>query len=170
MLLDQLLALARAQSASELPTSPVSVQSIYRRVLEDLMPLAHAKRIDIGVEGTQDAIICANELDMLTLVRNLVDNAIRYTHDGGRVDLSVQFHEGTAGLRIQDHGPGIPLTERERVFAPFYRTLGSAQTGSGLGLSIVQAIVQRLGGEIRLDFTNSCEQSGLSVIVRLPAK
>jgi len=170
MLLDQLLALARAQSASELPTSPVSVQSIYRRVLEDLMPLAHAKRIDIGVEGTQDAIICANELDMLTLVRNLVDNAIRYTHDGGRVDLSVQFHEGTAGLRIQDHGPGIPLADRERVFAPFYRTLGSAQTGSGLGLSIVQAIVQRLGGEIRLDFTNSCAQSGLSVIVRLPAK
>jgi two-component system OmpR family sensor kinase len=63
-------------------------------VLEDLMPLAEAKHIDIGVEGTQDAEVWASELDMIALVKNLVDNAIRYTPEGGRVDLSVGVSEG----------------------------------------------------------------------------
>jgi two-component system OmpR family sensor kinase len=61
------------------------------------------------------------------VVKNLVDNAIRYTPEGGRVDLSVGVSEGKAELRIQDSGPGIPLAERDRVFDPFYRTLGSEQ-------------------------------------------
>ena len=76
-LLDQLLTLAKAQSATGSPKSPVSVQGIYRRVLEDLMPLAEAKHIDIGVEGTQDADVWVSELDMIAVVKNLVDNAIR---------------------------------------------------------------------------------------------
>jgi len=169
-LLDQLLTLAKAQSAADLPKSPVSVLSIYRRVLEDLMPLAEAKRIDIGVEGTQDAEVWASELDMIAVVKNLVDNAIRYTPEGGRVDLSVGVSEGKAELRIQDNGPGIPLSERDRVFDPFYRTLGSEQTGSGLGLSIVQTIARRMGAEIQLDFVNAIRQTGLKVTVFIPMK
>ncbi|MFT4063765.1 ATP-binding protein [Paraburkholderia sp.] len=168
-LLDQLLTLARAQSATDEPQSPVSVQSIYRRVLEDLMPLAETKHIDIGVEGTQDAYVWASELDMIAVVKNLVDNAIRYTPDGGRVDLLVDVSGGNAELRIQDNGPGIPLAERDRVFDPFYRTLGSEQLGSGLGLSIVQTIANRIGAEIRLDFSDQAKQTGLSVTVRFPA-
>ena len=164
-LLDQLLALAKAQSATDLPKSPVSVQGIYRRVLEDLMPLAEAKHIDIGVEGEQDAEVWASELDMISVVKNLVDNAIRYTPEGGRVDLSVGVAEGKAVLRIQDSGPGIPLAERGRVFDPFYRTLGSEQVGSGLGLSIVQTIAYRIGAEVRLGFTDESQQTGLSVSV-----
>lgn len=167
-LLDQLLSLAKAQSATDSPKSPVSVQGIYRRVLEDLMPLAEAKRIDIGVEGAEDAQVWASELDMIAIVKNLVDNAIRYTPEGGRVDLSVSTAPGQAALRIQDNGPGIPLAERERVFDPFYRSLGSAQIGSGLGLSIVQTIAMRLGADIRLDFTDQARQTGLSVTVLLP--
>ena len=169
-LLDQLLALARAQAATEQPSSSQSIQSIYRRVLEDLMPLAEARRIDIGVEGTQDAQVWASELDLISLVKNLVDNAIRYTPEGGRIDLAVAVLEGKAELRIQDNGPGIPLAERDRVFAPFYRTLGSAQTGSGLGLSIVSAIAQRIGAQIRLDFADEARQTGLVVTVIVPMK
>jgi two-component system OmpR family sensor kinase len=75
-LLNQLLTLAKAQSATDLPQSPVPVQSIYRRVLEDLMPLAEAKHIDIGVEGTQDAEVWASELDMIAVVKNLVDKVV----------------------------------------------------------------------------------------------
>lgn len=169
-LLDQLLTLAKAQSATDTPKSPVSVQAIYRRVLEDLMPLAEAKHIDIGVEGTQDADVWASELDMIALVKNLVDNAIRYTPQGGRVDLSVRVSEGQAELRVQDSGPGIALAERDRVFDPFYRTLGSEQLGSGLGLSIVQTIAHRIGAEIRLDFVDETQQTGLKVSVIVPMK
>ncbi|CAD6562449.1 Swarming motility regulation sensor protein RssA [Paraburkholderia kirstenboschensis] len=167
-LLDQLLTLASAQSAADSPKSPVSVQRIYRRVLEDLMPLAEAKHIDIGVEGMEDAEVWVSELDMIAVVKNLVDNAIRYTAEGGRVDLSVCVSDGKAALRIRDNGPGIPLTERERVFDPFYRTLGSDQIGSGLGLSIVQTIANRVGAEIRLDFSDLEKLTGLDVTVLFP--
>lgn len=169
-LLEQLLTLAKAQSVADLPQAPVSVQGIYRRVLEDLMPLAEAKHIDIGVEGTQDAAVWVSELDMITAVKNLVDNAIRYTPDGGRVDLAVSLSGGKAELLIQDNGPGIPLTERGRVFDPFYRTLGSEQIGSGLGLSIVQTIANRIGAEIRLDFSDQAKQAGLIVTFVIPVK
>lgn len=169
-LLDQLLTLAKAQSATELPKSPVSVQGIYRRVLEDLMPLAEVKHIDIGVEGTQDVEVWASEMDMIAVVKNLIDNAIRYTPEGGRIDLSVGVADGKAELRIQDNGPGIPLAERHRVFDPFYRTMGSEQIGSGLGLSIVQTITNRIGAEIRLAFADESQKIGLNVAVIVPIK
>ncbi|WP_284414107.1 ATP-binding protein [Acidovorax sp. SUPP2539] len=169
-LLDQLLTLAKAQSATGSPKSPASIQGIYRRVLEDLMPLAEAKHIDIGVEGTQDAEVWVSELDMIAVVKNLVDNAIRYTPEGGKVDLSVGISGGKAELRVQDSGPGIPLVEQDRVFDPFYRTLGSEQIGSGLGLSIVQTIAHRIGAEIRLDFVDETQQTGLKISVTVPMK
>lgn len=167
-LLDQLLTLAKAQSATDLPKSPVSAQRIYRRVLEDLMPLAEAKHIDIGVEGTQDAEVWASELDMIAVIKNLVDNAIRYTPEGGQVDLSVEVSDGKVKLCIHDNGPGIPFSEQERIFDPFYRTLGSEQIGSGLGLSIVQTIANRIGAEIGLEFSDQAKQTGLRVTVLFP--
>lgn len=167
-LLDQLLTLAKAQATSEIPQAPISVQGIYRRVLEDLLPLAEAKHIDIGVEGTQDAQILMSELDLIAVVKNLVDNAIRYTPDGGKVDLSVSVSEGRATLQIKDSGPGIAVDERLRVFDPFYRTLGSDQVGSGLGLSIVKTIADRVGAEINLDFSDKVESSGLRVCILIP--
>jgi two-component system OmpR family sensor kinase len=166
-LLDQLLTLAKAQSATNSPPSPVSVLGVYRRVLEDLMPLAQAKHIDIGLEDVEDVEIWASELDMFTVVKNLVDNAIRYTPEGGRVDLSVKLSVGMVELRIRDNGPGIPLAERDRVFDPFYRTLGSQQIGSGLGLAIVQTIANRIGAQIRLEFSDSLQQTGLTVLVNV---
>lgn len=168
-LLDQLLTLAKAQSAGHLPKSPISVQGIYRRVLEDLMPLAEVKHIDIGLEDMQDAEVWVSEVDMIALVKNLIDNAIRYTPQGGRVDLSVGVSEREVVLRIQDNGPGISLAERDRVFDPFYRTLGSKQIGSGLGLSIVQTIVNRIGARIHLDLADVHKQTGLIVTVHFPA-
>ncbi|MEO8419029.1 MAG: ATP-binding protein [Methylophilaceae bacterium] len=167
-LLDQLLTLAKVQATPNLPKSPVSVQGIYRRVLEDLMPLAEAKHIDIGVEGAQDAQVLVSELDLTAVVKNLVDNAIRYTPDGGRVDLSVTIEDGSAMLQIKDSGPGIPTGERDRVFDPFYRTLGSDQVGSGLGLSIVKAVSDRIGAEVRLACSNEAKQSGLYVSILIP--
>lgn len=167
-LLDQLLTLARLQSVPERPRTGVSIQGIYRRVIEDLMPLVDVKHIDMGVEGDQDALIYADENDLIVLIRNLVDNAIRYTPEGGQVDLGVKVVGDTVVLRIQDNGPGIPVTEHIRVFDPFYRVLGNVQSGSGLGLSIVQTIAKRIGADIQLNFSDESKQKGLSVVIRLP--
>ncbi len=167
-LLDQLLTLAKAQATSDVPQAPISVQSVYRRVLEGLLPLAEAKHIDIGVEGTQDAQVLMSELDLVAVVKNLVDNAIRYTPEGGKVDLLVSVHEGNATLQIKDSGPGIAVDERLRVFDPFYRTLGSDQVGSGLGLSIVKTIADRIGADVRLAYADEANQCGLCVSVVIP--
>jgi two-component system, OmpR family, sensor kinase len=169
-LLNQLLTFARTQSVVESPKSPVSVQGIYRRVLEDLLPLAAAKRIDIGVEGQQDALVWVSEKDLTTVVRNLVDNAIRYTPDDGRIDLAASVRGDTIVLTIKDTGPGILEADYDRVFDPFYRALGSEQLGSGLGLSIVKAILDRIGAEVRLAFSNGDTQSGLCVSVLIPVR
>lgn len=167
-LVEQLLTLAKAQSESDETPAALSVRHVYRRVLEHLLPLAEAKHIDIGMDGTEDTIVWTSEIDLLTIVKNLVDNAIRYTPAGGRVDLSVAMEKGRATLKIQDSGPGIQVSERERVFDPFYRTLGSDQIGSGLGLAIVKAVTDRIGAEIRLGFSDEVAHSGLSVCVLVP--
>ncbi|UXV21871.1 ATP-binding protein [Pseudomonas fluorescens] len=166
-LIDQLLSLAAAQSASERVQTSLSVHAVYREVLEDLLPLAERKQIDIGVESTQDVQVMFNAMDLFTLVKNLVDNAIRYTPPGGRIDLSVAVMADTIQLQIKDSGPGISIEEQARVFDPFYRSLGTDEAGSGLGLSIVKAIADRTGAQVQLSFTDAEEQRGLCVSVWL---
>ncbi|MEP6969654.1 MAG: ATP-binding protein, partial [Betaproteobacteria bacterium] len=146
----------------------VSVQKVFRQVLEDLMPLAERKRLDIGVSGTDDVIVAANEMDVGTLVKNLVDNAIRYTPNHGRIDLVVRIEGDKAVLQVSDTGPGIPQQERERVFEAFYRTLETGETGSGLGLSIVKAIADRIQAQVQLSETDEVAHTGLRVQVVMP--
>ncbi|MCX5871432.1 MAG: ATP-binding protein [Deltaproteobacteria bacterium] len=167
-LLDQMLVLARAQTSEITSNTTVSIQQVYRHVLEDLMPLAEAKSIDIGVVSNTDAHVPANEIDMITLVKNLVGNAVRYTPVGGRVDLSVLVTKEGTTLVVEDNGPGIPEAEQERVFDPFYRVLGSDEIGSGLGLSIVQTISTRIGAKVSLGYANDQSTSGLRVMVTFP--
>ncbi|KAB0495824.1 ATP-binding protein [Pseudomonas vancouverensis] len=168
-LIDQLLALAAAQSSPERALTRVSVHQIYRRVLEDLLPQAERKSIDIGVEGDEDVQLTVNEMDLLILVKNLADNAIRYTPAGGRVDLSVERTAASIVLQVRDSGPGISAEEQARVFDPFYRSMGTDESGSGLGLSIVKAIAERMGAQVRLGFTDEAAHSGLCVSVLLKA-
>ncbi|MDD2463077.1 MAG: ATP-binding protein [Desulfobulbus sp.] len=166
-LLDQLLTFARSQAMSTGPSPPLSVQQVYRQVLEDLLPLAEAKSIDIGITSAVDAWLAINAVDLLTLVKNVVDNALRYTPPSGRVDLSVSIAPGTVNLVVEDNGPGIPKEERERVFDPFYRVLGNEQIGSGLGLSIVRTIAQRIGASVTLAATDPLTETGLRVMITL---
>lgn len=170
LLLDQLLALARAQQGVSTKVPVISVQRVFRQVLEDLMPLAQVKHIDLGVPVNSDAALRVAAVDLTTLIRNLVENAIRYTPAGGRVDLSVQTAGNSVIVQVDDTGPGIPEDERERVFDAFYRLLGNDEVGSGLGLSIVKAIAGRVGAEISLDDSAlKGETRGLRVSVRFPA-
>ncbi|MGF0238914.1 ATP-binding protein [Gordonia sp. IEGM753] len=166
-LIEQLLTLAAAQSIAQRSQTSVSVHEVFRRVLEDLLPLAEHKGIDIGVESTEDVQVTLNEMDLFILVKNLVDNAIRYTPAGGRVDLRVELDRETVILEIKDSGPGISVQEQPLVFDPFYRTLGTNEAGSGLGLSIVTAIADRTGASIRLSFSDEMNQRGLCVSVLL---
>jgi len=166
-LVDQLLALARAQSTEAAPPRPVSVQAIFRHVLEDLMPLAAARKIDIGVDGAQDAQAAVAEHDLYTLVRNLADNAIRYTPAGGRVDLSVRATAAAIEVEVRDTGPGIASAERERIFDPFFRAPGAEEVGSGLGLSIVRAIAERIGATIGVSYADEARRSGSCFTVHL---
>ncbi|MGP8541405.1 ATP-binding protein [Pseudomonas protegens] len=164
-LIDQLLGLASAQSAINGRVETVSVHGVYRRVLEDLLPLAEDKAIDIGLEGGPDRQVLISQEDLLTLVKNLVDNAIRYTPQGGRVDLSVAQVQDEILLQFSDSGPGIAVAERERVFDPFHRGLGSDEVGSGLGLAIVKAIADRHAGRVWLDYSDQRAKRGLCVTV-----
>jgi two-component system, OmpR family, sensor kinase len=166
-LLNQLLEFARLQSTVTTHISKVSAKQVYRDVLEDLYPLAEAKKIDIGITDSDDIELTANETDLTILVRNLVDNAIRYTPEGGKIDLSIKWASNQMQLIVTDSGPGIPKEYRQRVMDPFYRLVGNCEVGSGLGLSIVKQIVLKMNGEIRLEYSNQSESKGLSVIVVL---
>lgn len=171
-LLDQLLALARAQDADKALMGVVSVRRVCHRVLEDLMPLAHVKEIDLGMvldEASRDATAFAAEIDLYILVKNLVDNAIRYTPRAGQVDVSISLREGKTVLQVVDSGPGIAEEDRLRVFDPFYRVMGNDEIGSGLGLSIVKTIADRLGAKVTLEYANVPERSGLQVTVVFPS-
>jgi two-component system OmpR family sensor kinase len=168
VLLDQLLSLARVQSAPLTPSSQVSVRAVYRDVLEDLMPLAEARGIDIGIEGADDATVHASQTDLTALVKNLVDNALRYTPAGGKVDLSVAVEGGEVVLRVADTGPGIPSEARLHVLEPFYRLANQDTIGSGLGLSIVKAVADRMGAGLSLETSNAATGTGLTVTVRVP--
>jgi two-component system OmpR family sensor kinase len=151
-LLEQLLSLARAQQHVAAPATPaqVSIQSVYRQVIEGLLPLALEKNIDLGVVDTTDITLYTHEIAVFTAVKNLVENAIRYTPAGGCVDLRLCRSQQQIIIEIEDNGPGIAENKRARVFDAFYRIEGSGQLGSGLGLSIVKATVSQLGGEVAL--------------------
>ena len=187
-LLEQLLLLARAQNArwgqgqaaATAASAPaaVAVLPVMRRVLEDLLPLADQKGLNLGISAapgaTQDAEaderirVSADEMALYTLLRNLADNAIRYTPAGGQIDLWVDRRGAEVVMAVQDNGPGIPTEERTRVVDPFYRVLGTGESGSGLGLSIVDTLVGNLKGRLRLDDAVG-HAHGLRAEVTLPA-
>lgn len=170
-LVQQLLTLARMQQAPALPAQPVLVQRVFQRVVEDLLPLAEARRIDIGVSGDAQVPLRVDETALVVLVKNLVDNALRYTPEGGRVDLSARRDVQGVTLQVDDTGPGIPEAARERVFDAFYRGLGEDTEGSGLGLSIVRTISEQMGAVVSLaDAGGPPGAPGLRVQVRFPAQ
>lgn len=172
-LLEQLLTLAGIQSADNASANQaVSVLAVYRKVIESLMPLAEHKHMDIGIEEHADndeVMIVANEIHLYTLIRNLVDNAIRYSPEHGRVDLSIAREVEGVRLQVRDYGPGIPPEEMLRVFDPFYRILGTEQIGSGLGLSIVKTIADNMQARIQFSYTDLAQRHGLKVDVFIPS-
>jgi two-component system OmpR family sensor kinase len=167
-LVEQLLALARqdGEGQQRAESQPVNLQDLVRDAVADLLTPAHARRIDLGVpsEDLLPVNVNGDRASLHVLLRNLLDNAIKYTDDGGQVDASVALRGGQPCLLVEDSGPGLPEGERERVFDRFYRVAGSAAQGSGLGLAIVQTIAANHGATVALD--RSPRLGGLRVEVR----
>ena len=159
-LTEQLLNLARAQSKTP-ETSEIDVSTMARELIADYLPMAGTKNIDLGLdEAGQLKMPAAREL-LKRLLRNVLENALKYTPDGGEVTLRLYSDATGYLIEVIDNGPGVPESERERVFDPFYRMSGNTSEGSGLGLSIAREAATHLGGRVSLH--DRMEGSGLVV-------
>jgi two-component system OmpR family sensor kinase len=151
-LVEQLLTLARHEPAAEdRSESEVDLGALAGEVVAAHAPLAESKDVDLGLVGHEARVMVRGEREALrTLLANLVDNALRYTPAGGRIDVSVSREKGDAVFEVTDTGPGIAPEDRERVFDRFYRAAGNDVPGSGLGLAIVRSIAERHGAHVAL--------------------
>jgi two-component system, OmpR family, sensor histidine kinase TctE len=175
---NQLLALARAESSGKtIVRQPCNLAAMTMEVMQDSLPRAMERRIDLGYDGADPGaagvLLQGNPTLLKEMIRNLLDNALNYTpsspdHPGvvtARV-LADPFG-GVLVLQIEDSGPGIPEAERELVFQPFYRTLGTNVDGSGLGLPIVREIATQHHAQITLEVAHPGQvPPGLRVSVR----
>jgi len=140
---EQLLTLARVDRRQFAATEPVDLRPLVLDLAAELWPLANARGQTLKIHDTPPAVIAGNAIELGILIRNLLDNALRYTPDGGRVDVRlVHSGEGTS-LTIQDTGPGIPEAQLKTVTERFRRASDQRTTGSGLGLSIAVALAER---------------------------
>jgi len=154
---NQLLAMARAEDrAQALRREKVDLASLTQEVVRELVPKALERRIDLGYEGAlpgETIPLVAQPVLLGELVRNLLDNALQYTPAGGSATARVlpdPFGQAVV-LQVEDSGPGVPAAERELIFQPFYRALGTGVDGTGLGLAIVQEIAQQHGAQVTVD-------------------
>lgn len=169
-LVNQLLNLARLQSEDSTAKTEVVFNTLVFQAIESLFPLAEQAEIDLGIIKQDDNLVVYDQQDRLgQLVFNAIDNAIHYSPQGSRIDITLakEIDNGSESLLfcIDDNGIGIPKDELKRVMQPFYRVQESHQPGNGLGLAISQEIAQILGGTIEL--SNRAE-GGLRFCYRQP--
>lgn len=148
----QLLTLSRlGQEEALKDISIIDLHKLTTEIMTFLVPIALEKNIEIELSGPDHpALILGNDTALGILIRNIVDNAIRYTPPGGSVKVIIADDNQSVSLRVIDNGPGIPVELRERVFERFFRILGTKASGSGLGLAIVSQIAELHHAQINL--------------------
>ena len=166
-LLDQLLTLARIRHTPIKP-APLNLHAFAADAIRDIYPLARAKGIELSLSGDERIEVVTMKPLLAILLRNLLDNAIKYAPAGTRVEMTVSMEDEEACVKVCDQGPGIAEAERERVFARFYRLKDAGGTGSGLGLAIVRTIAELLGATVTLSAVGA--EVGLCVKLRFPAR
>ncbi|MGO4122954.1 sensor histidine kinase N-terminal domain-containing protein [Inquilinus sp. YAF38] len=166
---NQLLSLARAEQGSALlHRETLDFVMICRNAVESLALTAVERSIDLAFEAPSPPLnVHGHAMLLREMILNLVENALRYTPEGGVVTVKLSAQEGMAVLRVEDSGPGIPEIERAKVFEAFYRRLGSGVDGSGLGLAVVREIVASHEGMVELQ--DRAAGPGLAAVVSLPA-
>jgi two-component system, OmpR family, sensor kinase len=164
-LLEQLLALARYDMESA-PDAPVtSLDRCAKEVVSDCMCTAMDRGVDLGFAIIEPSLVRGEPAMLSSVIHNLIDNALRHTPQGGRVDVGIYREGAHVILQIEDTGPGIPASDLERVFEPFVRGSRPTEEGTGLGLSIVKRIVEQIEGSVTLE---NVPKSGLRVTVSFP--
>ncbi|HET7776111.1 MAG TPA: HAMP domain-containing sensor histidine kinase, partial [Azospira sp.] len=167
-LVDQLLTLARLDAQEELPgQESCPLRRLAVETVAALAPAGFDKGVELEVEEGPEVSVAGSPLLLQVLLRNLLDNAIRYTPAGGRVLVRCQVDAGGATLHVCDSGPGIAVEQRQEALARFRRLDPGAGEGHGLGLSIVARITELHGAALQLDTAQ--ELGGLDVAVVFPA-
>jgi signal transduction histidine kinase len=165
-LVEQLLALARAEPGSAPAPGALDLATLARQTLADVAPLSAARDATVALDAPPTLPWRGDAQSLLSLLRNLLDNALRHAGPAPHVQLGLQPLDGAVRIRVDDNGPGIPPSDRERVFDRFHRGEGRGGEGSGLGLAIVRAIATQAGGQVTL---GDAPLGGLRVDVVLPA-
>ena len=166
-LVEQLLTLSRLEAATAPALDAIDLSKLTQRLVAELAPTAIGKHQTLEFEAVDSCNVAGNETLLTVLVRNLVDNALRYSPPFACVNVCVRCQAGRIELSVEDSGPGLEEADRRRLGERFFRVLGSGESGSGLGWSIVRrvAAVQRLD----LQVERSAELGGLAVHVLWPA-
>jgi len=168
-LVEQLLTLARletASAASAASVAPVNLSMVTRGVAAELAPTAMARHQSLELEADAPLLVAGDDVLIGVMVRNLIDNAMRYSPDGARVLVVVKSEAGQPLLRVEDGGPGMTDQELARLGERFYRVIGNEQSGSGLGWSIVKRLSDVFGTTTQV--ARSSALGGLAVEVRWP--
>jgi two-component system OmpR family sensor kinase len=168
-LLEQLLVLARQESGPPDKPERVFLDRTAKGVVADLLADAAAKDIDLGFTVAEEVEVSGNSFALTAAIRNVVENAIKFSGDGGTVDLGVSREGAMAVVQIEDSGPGIPPSDIDRIFEPFFRGNQPTGEGSGLGLSIAKRAVDQAGGVIEIENIIGRGRPGLRVTIRLRA-
>jgi two-component system sensor histidine kinase QseC len=167
-LVDQMLQLARLDPESGLPhPQPVDLTALGEAVCADLGAQIIARNIDFSFESPGPAIVSGHAEWLRVLIRNLVDNAVRYTPEGGTVTVRIERQNGRLTLAVSDSGPGIPAAQRSAVLQRFHRLDQGGQPGSGLGLAIVARIAELHAAQLYLG--TSPMTKGLDIRVQFAA-
>ena len=145
-----MLALSRAEGNAAPAFAELDLTELARRTTFEWLPAALRGSIDLGFEGEGRACIAGNEFLLHELIKNLVDNALRFTPAGGNVTVRVSVNDDRVLLSVEDTGSGIPVEERTRVFDRFYQIPGRDPSGCGLGLAIVKQIAEIHSVEVRI--------------------
>ncbi len=168
-LLEQLLVHARQESVAFDEPERVFLDRIAKDVVSDLLADAAAKNIDLGFTVAEEVEVVGNAFALTSAIRNVVENAIKFSPDGGTVDLGVTRDGAMAVVQIEDSGPGIPPADITQIFEPFFRGSKPSGEGSGLGLSIAKRAIDQAGGVIEIENIIGRGRPGLRVTIKLPA-
>jgi len=168
-LVENLLQLARLdpQSADAVAMDSIDVQALLGDAVRTCATAADAQGIEVSV-ACNVATMVGHYDWLFSALRNLLDNAIRYGHEGGRVEVSANHSDGMIEIAVRDDGPGVTGADRERLTQRFFRVLGTGAQGSGLGLSIVARVAELHGGT--LTFGPGLDGRGLGVVLAVPVK
>ena len=162
-LVEQLLSLSRLEAVDAPVMAAVDLRALAQRVVAELAPKAIGKQQTLEFEGDQPCSIPGNETLLAVLVRNLVDNAVRYSPPAARIKVALAQQNGQVVLSVEDSGPGLADADRQRLGERFFRVIGSLESGSGLGWSIVRRIAAV--HQLELQAGRSTQLGGLAVRV-----